>query len=301
MERLRNYRYHFVAKPAGGIRCIEAPKPLLKMVQRHVLKELIVWREHDASHGSSRRPDGPRSVRTAAACHVGQQVLVQCDLSSFYNSVSAQRVFGLFRGHGYPDHVAHVLTGLCTNVVPRSVLASLPKGSHRTERQLATPHLPQGAPTSPILASLAARSLDARLTGLANCFGATYTRYSDDLTFSGDASVSGAADRLIQVVTTIVREEGFLLNTAKTRVSQRSKQQRVLGIVVNDRVNISRREYDQLKAILHDAVRNGPFSANRHNVDQFGAQLLGRISWVASLNPERGLRLRRLFDQISWS
>jgi RNA-directed DNA polymerase len=112
--------------------------------------------------------------------------------------------------------------------------------------------------------------------------------------------MSGAADHFIEVVTRIAREEGFQLNTAKTRISQRSKQQRVLGIVVNDRANISRGEYDQLKAILHDAARNGPALANRRNVDQFDAYQLGRISWVASLNAERGQRLRRLFDQISW-
>ena len=90
--------------------------------------------------------------------------MLSLDLEDFFASVSAARVYGIFRAAGYPEPVAHTLTGLCTNVVPAA--ESVP-GDFRLARRLATPHLPQGAPTSPALANLVAFHLDVRLSGLA--------------------------------------------------------------------------------------------------------------------------------------
>ncbi len=112
--------------------------------------------------------------------------------------------------------------------------------------RLATPHLPQGAPTSPALANLVAFHLDARLTGLAARIGARYSRYADDLTFSADHYLRPPHD----MIATIAREEGFRVNAAKTRLMARGSRQRVTGIVVNAHPNISRAEYDRLKAII---------------------------------------------------
>jgi hypothetical protein len=80
----------------------------------------------------------------------------------------------------------------------------------------------------------------------------------------------------------------------------RAGRQRVCGIVVNEHPNVGREQYDELKAILHNAARNGPAAENRAGVPDFRAHLLGRIAWVASLNPGRGEKLRRRFDQIAW-
>ena len=73
------------------------------------------------------------------------------------------------------------------------------------------------------------------------------------------------------------------------------------GIVVNERPNVTRTEYDLLKAILHNAARHGPEGQNHAGVEDFRAHLLGRISWVESLNPGRGGKLRRRFEGIAWS
>ena len=75
----------------------------------------------------------------------------------------------------------------------------------------------------------------------------------------------------------------------------------VTGIVVNDRTNIPRADYDRLKAVLHDCLRNGPLAANRDAHPDFRAHLLGRLSWVSALNPDRGARLRAIFDEIRWT
>src|SRR6185437_1264400 len=167
----------------------------------------------------------------------------------------------------------------------------------RLGRQLATPHLPQGAPTSPALANLAAFRLDRRLSGLAARNGLRYSRYADDLTFSGGRLRRGWAG-LEALVGEIARSEGFALNPAKSTLRTAAARQQVCGIVVNAAPNAPRAEYDRLKAILHNAARHGPAS---QGLSGRTAELQGRIAWVASLNPARGDKLKRRYAQIDWS
>ena len=304
-ERLRHYRYSWRAREGGPVRVIERPKARLKAIQRRLLHEVLDWiPAHAAAHGFTRG----RSARSHAAAHTGRAVLVRLDLEDFFASVAAARVYGIFRTAGYPEPVAHTLTALTTNVVPVDEWAALPRpeapdiipAHHRLGRRLATPHLPQGAPTSPALANLAAFGLDRRLTGLAARLDCRYTRYADDLVFSGPPELRGRAAWLRAAVATIVREEGFRLNQRKSAVATRGARQRVCGIVVNERLNVARAEYDRLKAILHNSARYGPGSQNRAGVADFHSHLLGRIAWVESLNPHRGARLRRDFGRIRW-
>jgi hypothetical protein len=303
-EQLRNYRYAWLPRQAAPPRLIEGPKSMLKAAQRRVLREVLDWiPAHETAHGFV----PGRSARSHAAAHAGAAVVLRLDLEDYFASVTAGRVYGIFRTVGYPEAVAYALMALCTNVVPRAEWGALPRPPEpllrahwRLGRRLATPHLPQGAPTSPALASLATFSLDRRLSGLADAFGARYTRYADDLAFSGDAELAPRAGRLATLAGEIARDEGFLLNEAKTRVMPRSTRQRLCGIVVNEHPNVTRAEYDRLKAILHDATRNGPAAANRGGHPNFRAHLLGRIVWVEQLNPARGRRLRERFAAIGW-
>jgi RNA-directed DNA polymerase len=98
----------------------------------------------------------------------------------------------------------------------------------------------------------------------------------------------------------IVREEGFRVNARKSRLSTRAGRQLVTWIVVNERPNVTRREFDTLKAVLHDARVRGPEQANRARIPDFRAHLLGRISWVGSLHPGRGRKLRDLYERVVW-
>jgi retron-type reverse transcriptase len=304
-ERLRHYRYAALPRGARPMRLIERPKPRLKAIQRRILHEILDWiPAHDAAHGFTRG----RSVRTHASEHTGRFVVVRLDLEDFFASIVAGRVYGIFRTAGYPESVAYALTALATNAVPSTVWQVLPRpvdpvhmgAHHRLGRQLATPHLPQGAPTSPALANLAAFKLDRRLSGLAASLELTYTRYADDLTFSGSARLVRVANTLRRAVAAIARDEGFTVNESKSMLATRAGRQRVCGVIVNEHVNVPRREYDVLKAILHNSAVHGPASQNREALPDFHAHLLGRISWVGSLNPARGEKLRRQLAEIAW-
>jgi RNA-directed DNA polymerase len=298
-ERLRNYRYRWVPRRSGLPRLIEAPKLRLKEIQRWILREIL--REvpaHDAAHGFTRG----RSAVTHAALHCGQPAVLALDLRDFFPSISAGRVYGIFCTLGYARPVAHVLTGLCTNVASAIAWNALPPGGaadarFRLGRALATPHLPQGAPTSPALANLAAFGLDRRLTGLAAGFGLRYSRYADDLTFSGPALTGKRSTAVARYAAAIAREEGFASHPRKSRLRTAARRQLVTGVVVNQHPNLAREEYDRLRAALHRLALDGPPAED--GVD-LRAQLRGRVAWAESLNPNRGAKLRRLYDRIDW-
>ena len=305
-QRLRNYLYSAVPRRDGPPRLLERPKFRLKSLQRRILHEILDWiPAHDAAHGFTRG----RSAITNASEHTGRLVVLRLDLEDFFASIAARRVFGIFRTAGYPESVAYTLTALSTNVVPMAVsrqLSSAPDpgpvaSQSRLARRLATPHLPQGAPTSPALANLAAFRLDRRLTGMAAALEATYTRYADDITLSGSQRVLRNANQLRSTITEIVRQEGFAVNDRKSTVTTRAGRQRVCGVVVNQHTNMARAEYDTLKATIHNAVRHGPARQNRAGVPDFRAHLIGRIAWVEQLQPEHGEKLRREFKHIDWN
>jgi RNA-directed DNA polymerase len=302
-ERLRHYRYRWIRKQGGSARLLEAPKERIKSIQHRLLHGILDHiPPHDASHGFRRC----RNVVSYAAPHAGRHVLVRVDLRDFFPSIRGSRVQALFRTAGYPESVARILTGLCTNSVPRHVVLAAPdrlelEDRERLQRVLFASHLPQGAPTSPALANLCAWKLDCRLDGLARSAGATYTRYADDLLFSGGRSLFWHLASFRVLALAIALDEGFFVRNRKTRVMTRANRQLAAGVVVNRHPNVPREEYDLLKAILHNCVRYGPSTQNRLGHATFHAHLRGRIAWVSSINPLRAQRLERLFQQIDWN
>ncbi len=299
---LRHYHYRPLTKRFGRVRLIEAPKPRLKRLQRRILIEIIDQVPlHPAAHGFRRH----RSVRTFAEPHVHRGVLLRIDLEDFFPSIRAARIQALFRSLGYPENVADRLAGLCTNTAPQTIWDALDSDQGyddlaRAARRYGQPHLPQGAPTSPALANLCAYRLDGRLAALAKAAGATYTRYADDLAFSGDASFARVVHRFRHHVAAVAIDEGFRVHHRKTRVMRPGVCQRLAGLVVNQRLNVARGDFDQLKAVLTNCARHGPAGQNRAGVADFRGHLLGRISFVAMIHPARGAKLRALFDRIAW-
>lgn len=291
--KLQHYHYALIPKPSGKRRLLEAPKPRLKTIQRRILHEILNHVPvHQAAHGYV----PGRSCLTGAQIHASEDMLATFDLAQFFPAIALPRIHGLFRALGYPWEVARHLAGLCTTATPAAIRQRLPDPHQRSLH--AIPHLPQGAPTSPALANLLAFTLDLRLHGLARRIGANYTRYADDLAFSGPAKT---LKHLPTTLKTILQDEGFALNPAKTRIMPRNASQRITGIIVNTHCNIPRTTYDALKATIHNCLRSGPASQNRAAHPNFRAHLEGRITWVEQINPPRAAKLRAIFEKIDWA
>jgi len=300
VPQLQHYAYAFAPKRFGPPRLIESPRPRLKALQRRILRAILDRAPvHDRAYGFV----AGRSCLGAAQEHAGEAVVATVDLKDFFLHTPLRRVHGIFRCLGYPWAVARLLTGLCSASTPPSVFMALPEtGRHDwlTRKVYESPHLPQGAPTSPALANLAAWQLDARLHGLAKSVDANYTRYADDLAFSGDERFARRIKPFLAAVEDIATAEGYAMNHRKTRIMRRAGCQRVTGLVVNDHLNVARAGYDRLKATLHNCAKNGPQGENRANFPDFRAHLEGRVVWVENVNRARGERLRRMFDEIRW-
>lgn len=211
----------------------------------------------------------------------------------------------MFLTAGYPEAVATTLANLCTTLTPAAVrragLAALPSElSWPLRQRLQSRHLPQGSPASPALANLCAFALDQRLSGLAGRFQASYTRYADDLLFSGGGDFLRGASRCARWVGAILLEEGFVAAYRKTRIMPQSVSQRAAGLVLNGHAALPRRERDELKAILTNCLRHGPATQNHRAHPDFRAHLLGRLSHVSHVHPLHGAKLRALFDAIAW-
>jgi retron-type reverse transcriptase len=283
-----------VQKATGGVRRIAAPRKPLRTVQRKIV-DIILSNVpvHDAAHGFRRG----RSTVTNATPHVGAAVVVKMDLVDFFPSIHYRRVVGLFERLGFATAASEALAGLCT------YRPTLPDGT------MVWPGvLPQGAPSSPAITNLICRRLDARLSALAKKNGAKYTRYADDLTFSFATAASEPAKlgRFLWWVDQICQQEGFTENTKKRRVFRKSGQQRVTGIVVNERLAIPRKQKRRFRAILANVKKNGVAAEasrarsaaraesrgvgdERGHAD-FEAYLHGFTAWVQMVEPALGAR-----------
>lgn len=295
-QKQAHYSFHWMRKKSGGWRLIEAPKSDLKAIQQKILTEILDrCPPHAAAHGFV----AGRSIVSNARPHAGQAVVVRFDLENFYPAVSFSRVVAIFRSIGYSREAAIWLGRLTTSAAPGDL--TLPEGDAGAVLPYLRAHLPQGAPTSPALANLSAFALDVRLAGLSRAFGAKYTRYADDLTFSGDEKFCSSLRVFLPLVQQIVREERFRVHRRKRRILRPHQQQRVTGVVVNEKPNLSRSDFDRLKAILHNCVKLGPASQNHDGVADFAGHLRGRIAHACLLNRSRGEKLLAMFRRIDWS
>jgi RNA-directed DNA polymerase len=223
---------------------------------------------------------------TNASPHTGKRFVMNLDLKNFFPSINLPRVRGLFISFGYGFAVASALAMICTEYDRE------PFGRDGVTYYVSVGprHLVQGAPTSPALANLATRRLDTRLGGLAAKRGFVYTRYADDLTFSGDDY--DAMLRILDVAQRIIGSESFEVNPAKTRIFRQSSRQVVTGLVVNDHVNTPRELRRWVRAILHNARKTGLEAQNREGRENYRAYLQGIIGFIHEANPNHAETLR---------
>lgn len=265
-----------IPKAKGGTRRIAAPRTPLRKVQRKILDDILGKLPlHDACHGFV----VDRSTVTNAKPHAKAALVLKLDLKDFFPTVHYRRVKGLFQHLGYNEDVSAALAGLTT------YRPKLPNG------HVVWPGvLPQGAPTSPALANLVSRRLDSRLAKLAEKYGASYTRYADDLTFSFREHPEVRIGRFLWWVDGICQQEGFTERADKRRILRAKHQQRVTGLVVNQKVNIPREDRRRFRAILHNCAKHGLESqaGSFPPGADFKAYLAGYAAYVHMVDPKLG-------------
>jgi RNA-directed DNA polymerase len=271
------YNSFVVRKRSGGSREIAAPSPELKRVQQWINRAIAQRLPmHEAAHGFRPR----RSIVTNADLHAGAESILALDLRDFFHMVGRRVVLARLREVGYSIGVSRLLTDLVT----------------------LEGRLPQGAPTSPAFANSAARHVDRRLDAFSVKQGATYSRYADDLTFSGPREVIHGS-RFKRTVEFILRDAGFPPQDAKTRYMDATERQRVTGLVVNERPNAPRERRRWLRQELYYLEKFGPVEhLDRRGVERsnYRAFIYGHVVALFASNPsEAGAYLDRL-DQLAW-
>lgn len=290
-----HYRRFSIPKKTGGTRLISAPMPKLKAAQRWILEEILLKVPvHEAAHGFV----PGRSIVTNAAAHVGRGVVVNMDLRDFFPTLTFPRVRGLFRHLGYSPEAATLLALLTTE--PETMEVEL--DGKRWHVALGERRLPQGSPASPAITNLICRKLDVRLTKLAAKLGGTYTRYADDLTFSGDAL---RVSTVLKAVPRVVADEGFTVHPDKTRVMTKGRRQEVTGLIVNERLGVPRRHLRRFRAVTEQVRRDGPKGKRFGLGDDVVASLFGFAAFVQMVDGAKGRALSaavaRAADAHGWT
>lgn len=279
-----HYQHFSIPKKLGGVRDIAAPMPRLKRAQYWVLGNILNQPDiHSTAHGFIQG----RSILSNAAPHVAKDVVINMDLENFFPTISFKRVKGLFHKFGYSEAVATVLASICTDA--DQALVELDGQTFYVDQTES--RLPQGAPTSPAISNLICRRLDLRIEGAARKLGFAFTRYADDLTFSGNEKSGNDVQQLLWRIKKIIASEGFKVHPKKTRIMRKHRHQEVTGIVVNDKLNVDRKTLRKFRALLHQIEKNGPDGKSWGNGELI-ASIKGYANFVAMVNPEKGRSLQ---------
>lgn len=262
-----HYRSFQIKKRTGGLREILAPYPALLEMQywiyNNILNEITI---STCSHGFAYK----KSIITNATIHLNQKELLKLDLKDFFPSIGINRIIYVFQSLGYTNKVAFYLASLCSYEAC----------------------LPQGAPTSPCLSNIISKLLDKRLINLAKKYKLRYTRYADDLTFSGDSIPA----KFIDYVKDIVIDEGFVLNDSKTRLYKTKSKRIVTGISVQgDKLQLPRDYKRTLRQELFFIMKHGYEShikKKRIRKINYLDSLIGKVNFWLSVEPNNEFALK---------
>lgn len=248
IDKRKAYRTFFIPRRNGEKRKIDAPSRTLKYIQRIIHESLTrIYGPHRSVHGFV--PN--KSIVTNAKRHLGRQYVLNIDLADFFPSITRKRIYGRLAAapYSFNPNVARPIAALATN---------------------ACSQLPQGSPSSPVIANMVAAELDADLTKLCRLHGCQYTRYADDITISTasnempppiakypNARCTGqviVGDDLMD----IIEAHGFKINHQKSRLYSYWTRQTCTGLVVNgDRVTPPRPYIRNLRSLIDHWQKNG--------------------------------------------
>lgn len=222
------YRVYTVNKRGGGMRQVEAPRRFLKTIQKWIYLHILTKKELPIAVTGFTKG---KNIFTNAMAHLSSKNLMVIDIENFFPSINQRKIMRVFREFGFTVSVARLLTGLCT----------------------IESRLPQGAPTSPALSNIAFAPVDEVLRILAGQWGCVYTRYADDLAFSGDRVFSQPD---IEEVANILHEAKLSVNYQKSRIIGSGGRQILAGLVVNQKGFPPRQKRMEWRALFHKVSNN---------------------------------------------
>ena len=269
----KHYRKAKLPKKNGGFRNLSVPDEVLKSIQKRIAEVLLI--HMPVSRYAKAYRFGSSTLRNAKH-HVGKQVVLKLDILHFFDSIRYSTV----KDKAFPENIFAeplriLLTMLCYY----------------------KDALPQGAPSSPAITNIILYEFDEQIGQWCWERGIAYTRYCDDMTFSGDFEPA----ELIRFIRPELKKLGFLLNEQKTRIQRPGQRQKVTGIVVNEKMSIPADYRRKLRQELYYCRK---FGIQEHlqktgleiPVDVHRLQLLGKVNYVLQLHPED----RDMLDARKW-
>lgn len=271
----RMYSQFNISKRSGKVRTITAPDRRLKIIQRKLAPLLDgLYRLRNPVHGFVLG----RSVKSNAEAHGRRRFVINLDLQDFFPTITEKRVYGLLRALAVDQRVSEIVARLCCYMG----------------------HLPQGAPTSPVLSNMICYRLDTELLQIAKSVRAIYTRYADDITFSSYQPPSLLFDTAVPAVgkfppsvlapqlREVFKNNGFEVNLDKAHYADRNSRRMVTGVKINAGLNVDRRYVRHIRAILHSVEKLGlPNAQTRYAASggkgNIAEHLRGKISYIAHL------------------
>ena len=260
---------------------------LLKHLHKTILYNLLQnFKISEAAYGFI---DG-KDVIKCATTHIGKDVVVAFDIKDFFPTTTRAKVRDAFRDYApWSSKVIWILTELLTY----------------------NGHIPQGFSTSPMVSNIIMYPIDESLKQWAASNGWTYTRYADDLIFSKNGKplrlLEEVEEELEPLVNGSVETLGYTIKGEKTKVMPKPGPQRVLGIVVNDKLNLERKRFDLLKAKVHNAHVKRRIPADvifefgqgdRNAILKYLRKLQGEVTWAERLNPEKVKKIKRRILEV---
>lgn len=307
-----SYKKFSIKKRSGGRRFIHVPAPKLMYVQRwintHILKKV-------ATHPASFAFAEGSSILKCANRHSGAKWLIKMDIMGFFESVSEIQAFRVFKGLGYQPLVAFELARICTAPVrdlsPRKHIPSWkvrkPNEAIYSYNADILGYLPQGAATSPMLSNLVMKEIDEKIQSVAKKYQLTYTRYSDDLTFSTRQKDFGRnkANSFVAEISKILAASGFKPQHRKTNIVPPGSRKIVLGLQVDGDQPKLRREFkDLLRQHIYYLEKYGIVEhAGKRGFDSvwgMKCHIRGLIDFANMIEHDYAASLLKRFNALDW-
>lgn len=254
------YKHYQIIKKSGGFREISEPLPSLKEIQRWILDNILV-NVNISVYAKAYIKN--KSIKENARFHKRQNMVLSLDVEKFFDSITSDKIFTIFKQLGYVDDVAVMLTNLCC----------------------LDNKLPQGAPTSPVLSNIILEEFDNAIGSYTNENKIRYTRYADDMTFSGDFNPG----QVICFVKNSLFPLGLKLNHSKTRTRRIGQRQEVTGIIVNEKMQLPRDKRKKIRQEMYYIKKYGLESHMQYSEisrENYLLHLKGLIQHGLFINPK---------------